>query len=254
MRSLFRAWGSGASESLDRGQQNAAPPTQRVDTFPSRKDHKHPHTTYLSSTNLLRRRSTENRGAPLLCAICVSPYSQQPPGSGAANARKTPRPPGRMENNLQQTSKITFRKSLPATRKMPRKPPMFQTSAKLTKAPWTRNPRRRGPRGGPTQHRSPPQAALGASDRARNAEEKHHGPKRTSNKRAKGPTDRRPPGAPRTGRGRSRAATEPSPVHRVQEGTRTYASKEPRPKHSGPQHNFGAHDPFSDKARKTMHA
>ena len=112
MRSLFRAWGSGASESLSRGRQNAAPPTQKVDTFPSRKDHIHPHTTYLSSTDLPRRRSTEDPGAPLICTVCVSPSSQQSPGSGAANARKTPKLPARMENNLPQMPNTKCRKSL----------------------------------------------------------------------------------------------------------------------------------------------
>ena len=59
--------------------------------------------------------------------------------------------------------------------------------------------RKRGPRGGRTQTQSQPRAVPGASERARKKDEKQNGPKRTSNKRAKGPTDRRPPGAPRTG-------------------------------------------------------
>ena len=63
-------------------------PTLRVDTFPPRRDHIHPHTTCLSSTDLQRKTSTEDPGAPLLCAVCVSPSSQQPPGSGAARSRK----------------------------------------------------------------------------------------------------------------------------------------------------------------------
>ena len=43
---------------------------------------------------------------------CVSPSSQQPPGTGAAKIRKTPRLPARMENYLRQMPKTTFRKSL----------------------------------------------------------------------------------------------------------------------------------------------
>ena len=49
-----------------------------------------------SSTDLPGGRSTEDPGAPLLSAVCVSPSSHQPPGPGAAKIRKTLRsyPPG----------------------------------------------------------------------------------------------------------------------------------------------------------------
>ena len=63
-------------------------PTLRVDTSPPRGDHIHQHTTCLSSTDLPGGRATEDPGAPLLSAVCVSPSSQQPPGSGAAKTRK----------------------------------------------------------------------------------------------------------------------------------------------------------------------
>ena len=63
-------------------------PTLRVDTFPPRSDHIHQHTTSPSSTDLPREKSTEDPGAPLLCAVCASPSSQQPPGSGAAKSKK----------------------------------------------------------------------------------------------------------------------------------------------------------------------
>ena len=58
--------------------------------------HIHPHTTY-PSTDLPEERSTEDPRAPLLRAVCVSPSSQQPHGSGDANARKTPSLPARMK-------------------------------------------------------------------------------------------------------------------------------------------------------------
>ena len=79
---------------------------------PLRRDHIHHYTTCLSSTDLPGGRSTEDPGAPLLSAVCVSPSSQQPPGSGAAKIRKTTRLPTRMENYKQQVSKTTCRKSL----------------------------------------------------------------------------------------------------------------------------------------------
>ena len=44
--------------------------------------------TCLTSIDLPRRRSTEDPGAPLLSAVCVSPSSQRPPGSGAAKSKK----------------------------------------------------------------------------------------------------------------------------------------------------------------------
>ena len=64
-----------------------------LQTQGSKRSH-HEETTYTRTPlasippTFLARRSTEDRGAPLLCAVCVSPSSQQPPGSGAGNARK----------------------------------------------------------------------------------------------------------------------------------------------------------------------
>ena len=108
---------SGASESLGRGRQNAAPPTLRVDTSPSRRDHTHTPTHHAVSVAHLPQtfqgeRATKDPGAPLLSAVFVSSSPWQPPGSGAAKIRKTPRLPARMENYLQQMPKTICHKSL----------------------------------------------------------------------------------------------------------------------------------------------
>ena len=72
----------------------------------------HPHTTRLSPTDLPGRRPAEDPGAPLLSAVCVSPSSQQPPGSGAAKLRKNSEATRQVENHLLQMPKTTLRKSL----------------------------------------------------------------------------------------------------------------------------------------------
>ena len=72
----------------------------------------HPHTTRLSSTDLPGGRPAEDPGAPLLSAVCVSPSSQQPPGSGAAKLRKNSGATRQVENYLPQMPKTTLRKSL----------------------------------------------------------------------------------------------------------------------------------------------
>ena len=72
----------------------------------------HPHTTRLSPTDLPGRRSAEDPGAPLLSAVRVSPSPQQPPGSGAAKFRKTPRLPARWKTTCRRCLKTTLRKSL----------------------------------------------------------------------------------------------------------------------------------------------
>ena len=144
---LFRAWGRGASESLGRGQQDAAPPTLRVDPLPPRRNHIHQYTTSLSSTDLPGGRPAEDPGAPLLSAVCVSPSPQQPPGSGAAKFRKNSEATRQVENYLPQMSKTTFGKFLHLA-----DTPQL---GKAAKRPEERRHWRNPPRRGRTQARSP---------------------------------------------------------------------------------------------------
>ena len=115
-------------------------PTLRVDTLPPQEgDHMHQHTTSLSSTDLPGGRSTEDPGAPLLSAVCVSPSSQQPPGPGAAKIRKTLRgyPPGekttcgKCQNYIPQISPPG---GYSANRKMPQNGPNTEAARRTTKS------------------------------------------------------------------------------------------------------------------------
>ena len=72
----------------------------------------HRHTTRLSSTDLSGERPAEDPGAPLLTAVRVSPSPQQPPGSGAAKFRKTPRLPARWKTTCRKCLKTTHGKTL----------------------------------------------------------------------------------------------------------------------------------------------
>ena len=128
MWSLFRAWGSGASESLGRGWQNAPSPTLRVDTFPPRKDHIHPQ-HHLP----LFHQPFRGRELPRIPGLhCSAQSVQAPPLSSLLDLelrrteKKTQRLSARMENNLRQMHqkhmpRISPPGGHPATREIPQK-------------------------------------------------------------------------------------------------------------------------------------
>ena len=261
------------------------PPTLRVDTFPPRKDHIHPHATCLTPIDLPGRRPSEDPGAPLLRAVCVSPSSQQSPGSGAANSEAT-----------RQDGKNTCGKCLKlhaanlSTWRAPRNSENATKNDKNTKSQRNRQKRhRRIPRiqtPGTTNTRrasttpQPTWGGHGAGERARSRTSNQKAG-RTPQPRARG-TTRRTEGRKAATRGPPRAATRrtsrnksdtidrrntedsPEKGEPQAEGKRWHNRKHvhdrrrQRPgevsciiprryhKHLRPQHNFGAYDPFPD--------
>ena len=103
---LFARGDKCASESLGRAQQLLHPNPKGRHAPTAGRSHMHPHTTRLSPTDLPGERPAEDPGAPLLSAVCVSPSSQQPPGSGAAKLRKTPRQPARWKTTCRKCPKL----------------------------------------------------------------------------------------------------------------------------------------------------
>ena len=117
---LFARGDKCASESLGRAQQLLHPNPKGRHAATAGRSHMHPHTTRLSPTDLPGGRPAEDPGAPLLCAVRVSPSSQQPPGSGAAKSTLKLRGyPARMEKLLAADVK-NYMQQNPSTWRAPR--------------------------------------------------------------------------------------------------------------------------------------
>ena len=181
-------------------------PTLRVDTLPPRIDHTHPHSTYLSSTDLPRGRSTEDPGAPLLCAVCVSPSSL----SSLLDLEL--RLPARMEKCMGQTAQkympqISPPGGHPATRKNTAiKGKNFTKPQRNQRKRHRRAPRRQTTRTTNTQKAtSPPRAATGAIETARS---------KTSNQKAGETPQPRARGIQRRTEGRKAVTWRPPPPTR----------------------------------------
>ena len=216
MQTLFSRVGlRRVTESFGRGRQKCRTPTLRVDTFPPRSDHVNQHTTCLSFHRLSEgRRPAEDPGAPPLSAVCVSPSSQQPPGSGAAKTGKTPRLPTRLRKLHAANVKITCRKSLhlagtPQLGKCRRKRPIYETSSKSAKIPQTSSsktkPGNEGHAEGQDNAAASPKEPTGTSKRARSRNpnwQEGETPRGTQRRTegGRGPTRRPPPPRRRTRR------------------------------------------------------
>ena len=102
-------------------------PTLRVDTHPPQEC-----PTYTVSVAPLPptfrvRRPAEDPGAPLLCAVRVSPSSQHPPGSGAAKSNKNSEATRQVENYWRQmpelqTANLTTLRALRNTKNSVKRP------------------------------------------------------------------------------------------------------------------------------------